>query len=139
MAQSGFATRYLEHDVMSRSNEWLVPLMFEHLLLNLRRAAKEMERGDVAGRSTHLSKASAILFELMGTLDREQGGAVALQLASLYGFLASELMDVSRTDDTQRLQRIVGIVSELHDGFRQAAEQVAPRGATPGQAGGLPR
>lgn len=127
MAQSGIATRYLEHEVMSRSNEWLVPLMFEHLLLNLRRAAKQMETGDAAGRSAHLSKASAILFELLGTLDREAGGAVAEQLASLYGFLATELMDVSRTDDRQRLQRIIGIVAELHDGFRQAAEHIAPR------------
>lgn len=139
MAQSGIAARYLEHEVMSRSSEWLVPLMFEHLLLNLRRAAKQMELANVAGQSEHLGKASAILFELMGTLDREQGGAVASQLASLYGFLAAELMDVGRTADAHKLQRIIGIVSELHDGFRQAAEQVAPRGGAPSQAGGLAR
>lgn len=131
MAHSGAAARYLEHEVMSRSNEWLVPLMFEHLLLNLRRAAKQMESDDVAGRSTHLGKASAILFELLGTLDKERGGAVAAQLGSLYGFLASELMDIGRSGDRERLQRVIGIVSDLHDGFRQAAEQVAPRGAAP--------
>ncbi|HLV27047.1 MAG TPA: flagellar export chaperone FliS [Gemmatimonadales bacterium] len=125
------AARYLEHDVMSRSNEWLVPLMFEHLLLNLRRAAKCMEQADVGGRATHLGKASAILFELMGSLDRERGGAVAGQLGSLYGFLASELMDVGRSNDSQRLQRIIGMVAELHDGFRQAAESVASRGGSP--------
>lgn len=129
--RAGAAARYLEHEVMSRSNEWLVPLMFEHLLLNLRRAAKCMEQADVAGRATHLGKASSILFELLGTLDQERGGAVAAQLASLYGFLASELMDVGRNNDSHKLQRIIGIVVELHDGFRQAAESVAPRSSAP--------
>lgn len=131
MVSAGAAARYLEHEVMSRSTEWLVPLMFEHLLLNLRRAEKCMEQGDVAGRATHFGKASSILFELMGSLDRERGGAVAGQLGSLYGFLTTELIDVGRSNDSRRLQRIIGIVSELHDGFRQAAESVSPRGGTP--------
>lgn len=128
MAQLGAAARYMEHEVMSRSKEWLVPLMFEHLLLNLRRAAKQMESGDVAGRATSMSRASSILFELLGSLDQEHGGAVAAQLASLYTFLATQLLDVGRRNDQMGLQRIIGIVAELHEGFRLAAEQVAPRG-----------
>ena len=34
------AGRSFEQDVMSRSREWLVPLLCEHLLANLRRASE---------------------------------------------------------------------------------------------------
>lgn len=120
---------------MSRSPEWLVPLVFEHLLLNLRRAAKQMETGDVAGRAASVSKASSILLELLATLDHERGGAIADQLASLYSFLSGELLDISRRGDRARLQRVIAIVAELHEAFRGAAEQVAPRGAAMAVAG----
>lgn len=128
MAYQGMASRYLENDVLSRSPEWLVPLIYEHLLQNLRRAAKQIEAGDTAGRAASLSKASGLLFELIGTLDAERGGQIATQLSALYGFLTSELIDIGRRNDARRLVRVIGIVSELHDAFRQAAEQVAPRG-----------
>lgn len=130
MAYQGMAARYLENDVLSRSPEWLVPLIYEHLLQNLRRAAKQIEARDTSGRAASLGKASTLLFELMGTLDAERGGPIADQLSALYGFLTTELIDIGRRNDARRLERVIGIVSELHEAFRQAAEQVAPRGGT---------
>jgi flagellar protein FliS len=126
--------RYLEVDVLSRPKEWLVPLLYEHLLANLRRAAVQIETGQLEGKAASLSKASAILAELLGSLDHEQGGEIAANLSSLYSYFALEIMNASRSRDVGALQRLIEMITELHGAWLQAAEIVAPRArsATPG-------
>ena len=74
--------RYLETQVVSSSPEQLVPLMYQHLLVNLKKAGDQIESGDQEGKAQSLQKASAIVFELLASLDLEQGGDIAMRLAS---------------------------------------------------------
>lgn len=127
----GYGTKsaYIEADVLSRSKEWLIPLLYEHLVASLRRAAVQIELKDVEGRAQSLDKASGIVLELASSLDREKGGALAGQMASLYAFFISEILHVGRTQDPARLQRIIDMAQELSEAWTQAAEQVSPRGS----------
>lgn len=122
------SNRYLEADIMSRPKEWLVPLLYEHLLTSLRRAAVQIHAGELEGKAHNLGKASAIVAELLGSLDREQGGEIAANLSSLYTYFMLEIMNVGRTLDLEVLQRLIAMIDELHDAWVQAAELVAPRG-----------
>jgi flagellar protein FliS len=122
------AQQYVDADVLSRSPEWLVPLLYEHLLASLRRASVQIETGDLEGKAESVSKAQAIILELAGTLDTERGGEVAVHLSSLYAFFASELVQVSRTLDVRTLQRLTTMIADLHGAWVRAAEEVAPRG-----------
>ena len=127
MTYGSVTSQYLEAEILSRPKEWLVPLIYEHLISALTRARVQIEKGDLEGKATSLQKASDIVFELLIALDRERGGELAAQLASVYNFLAAEILTVGRTMDTAYLQRLTGIVTELHEAWVQAAEQVAPR------------
>jgi len=131
MSYGNATARYLEAEVLSRQPEWLVPLMYEHLLLNLRRASKQIELGDQVGKAASLDKASAIVMELIGALDFERGGEVATQLSALYLFFSTEMIGARRNTDTVGLQRLIGMISDLHEAWSQAAEAVSPR-VTPG-------
>jgi flagellar secretion chaperone FliS len=128
MTYGRVTSQYLEADILSRPKEWLVPLVYEHLISSMTRARVQMESGDLEGKAKSLQKASDIVFELLIALDRERGGELAGQLASVYTFLAGEIVTVGRTMDTAYLARLTAIVSELHEAWVQAAEQVAPRG-----------
>ena len=128
MAYGNSAAQYLEADVLSRPREWLVPLVYEHIASNLARAKVQIEQKDYEGKAKSLQRAGGLVQELLATLDREQGGELAERLVSLYAFLAAEIVTVGRTLDTDYLQRLIGIVAELHEAWVQAAEQVAPRG-----------
>ncbi len=123
-------TDYLERDVMSRSPERLVPLMYEHLLANLRRAQTQIEERDLEGKATSLQKASAIISELRVTLDFEKGGDLAQRLAALYAYFAGELLTVGRSLDTMLLGRIIGMVASLHEAWEKAAVSTATTNAT---------
>jgi flagellar secretion chaperone FliS len=127
MSYANASSRYLENDIQSRPAEWLVPLLYEHLLASLNRASVQIEAGDVEGKAASLGKASAILGELLASLDHDKGSEVAASLASLYSYFALEIMNVGRTMDTRPLARLIPMIGELHEAWVLAAEQVAPR------------
>jgi flagellar secretion chaperone FliS len=128
MSYTASTERYLEAEVMSRPKEWLVPLMYEHLLKHLRRATIQIETRDIEGKATSLEKAQSIVLELAGSLDHEKGGEIAQRLSALYAYFAGELITIGRTLDTAHLNRLIDMIADLHDGWVQAATQVAPRG-----------
>ena len=65
-------TAYLEADILSRPKEWLIPLLYEHLLSSLRRAAVQIEANDHEGRAQSLEKASAIVTPANATIFRRR-------------------------------------------------------------------
>jgi flagellar secretion chaperone FliS len=110
--------------VMSASPARLTVMLFEHLEVVLRRAQLAMTTGQIATRVENLAKARAIVSELLGTLDIDAGGQLALDLSMLYGFLLGELVDVGVRNDAIHLGRMIGIVNELSTGFAGAARQL---------------
>lgn len=127
MSYTSQSSRYLENDVLSRSPEWLVALVYDALLKNLRRADVQIETGDIEGKSTSLTRAGALLAELLSSLDREKGGEIATRLSSLYTYFSLELMNIGRSLDRVALGRLIAMVEELQTAWIRAAEEVAPR------------
>ncbi|MGH7506401.1 MAG: flagellar export chaperone FliS [Longimicrobiales bacterium] len=125
MRQTNSATAYQEAKIMSSSREQLVVVLYEHLLANLRRAALQIHRQDIEGRSRSLERASDIVFELLSALDLDAGGELASRLAALYGYFIGEISAVGRALDLERLERLTAIVSTLHRSWSQAAAAMA--------------
>ena len=117
-------TSYRDMELRSASPERLVVFVFEQLVINLERARIAMERNDVELRVTALRRARGLVSELMATLDFERGGNIASQLADLYQYLMYELVDIGQRGDVRTLQKLIGVVTDLRDGFAVAATQV---------------
>ena len=125
------ASQYRELQVMSASPARLTVLLFEHLEVVLRRAQTAIRSHQIEQRVENMGKAREILSELLGTLDIERGGDIALDLSMLYGFLLSEMVDVGIRRDVVRLGRLIGIVNTLSTGFALAAKQLDDASAQP--------
>lgn len=121
MSYASQAAVYREMDVMSASPGQLVVMLYDHLLVSMRRARIAMEARNVEQRVKLLDKSRTILSELLVTLDHEKGGDVAKNLSGLYTFLLSELVDVGIRSDVRRMERLTGIVAELRDAFATIA------------------
>ena len=117
------ASAYLETQVLSASPGQLVVMLYDHLLLQFRRARIAIEKGDVAARQAALEKSRAVLTELLGTLDYQQGGEIARQLSGLYAFLLAELLDIGMHPKAERLDALSGIVTDLREAFDTIARQ----------------
>lgn len=120
---------YQDNQVLTASKEQLVPMLYQGLLKNLLRAGKQIEAGDLEGKAESLQKASAIVYELLGSLDFDAGGELASRLAGLYGYFAREIMDIGRTLDRTRLDSLVEMIRGLHEAWDQAARQVTGQSA----------
>jgi flagellar protein FliS len=110
--------------VMSASPARLTVLLFEHLEVVLRRAQTAIRNNQIELRVENTGKAREIVSELLGTLDIERGGDIAIDLSMLYGYLLSELVDVGIRRDAVHLGRLIGIVNTLSTAFAIAAAQV---------------
>ena len=129
MKRNGSGTAYQQYQqvrVMSSRREGLVPLLYERLLVHLRRASAQIEASDLEGKAESLGSASEIVFELLSSLDFDAGGEIASRLAGLYGFFSRELMEIGRTLDRERLARVIEMVASLHEEWAQAAAMAQP-------------
>jgi flagellar protein FliS len=125
MSYATQTSSYREMEIHAASPHKLVVILFEHLVVNLERARIAMERNDIEMRVTSLRRARDIVTELLGTLDFEQGGALANQLADLYQYMLYELVDIGKRGDLYIMRKLVNIATLLRDGFIGAAEQLA--------------
>lgn len=124
-ANSNGASAYQQARVMGSSSEQLVPLLYERLLADLRRASALIRTRDFEGKSERLQHAAEIVFELMSALDLAAGGELAARLSALYVYFANEISEISRTLDLERLDRLVALVASLHTSWVEAAAAVA--------------
>jgi flagellar protein FliS len=119
------ATAYLEAQVLGSSREQLVVLLYDHLLAQLGRAKTAIAAGDIERKAASLEKASAIVFELLASLDQDKGGELASRLAALYAFFISEIGAAGRSMDAHRLDNIVQLVGTLREAWSQAAGSIS--------------
>ncbi len=97
----------------------------------MRRAQTAIRNEQIEQRVAHLSRAREILSELLGTLDIDRGGEIAIDLSMLYGFVLAELVDVGIRRDAVRLGRLIGIVHTLSTAFALAAKQLEQEQTAP--------
>lgn len=124
---------YRETAVLGSSPERLVPVLYEHLLVNVRRGTKHLEQGDIDGKFTSLTRASDIVAELLSSLDHDAGGELAGRLSALYGFWLREISTASRDLDARRLDRVAEMVASLMEAW-EAAARIVESGETTGAA-----
>jgi flagellar protein FliS len=124
MSYASQTSSYREMEIHAASPERLLVIVFEQLVVNLERARIAMERNDVELRVTALRRARGLVAELLSTLDFEKGGALAIELADLYQFLLTELVDIGRRGDVRTMRKLVNIATHLRDGFAGAAQKV---------------
>ena len=128
------AARYRDAELASASPGQLVVMLFDKIILTLRRARLAIEARKIEERVELLLKASEMISELRLSLDFEQGGAIAQNLDALYAFSLRQLFDASRSPDVAKIDGVLRVMSELRDGFATvvaggAAEPAAARSA----------
>ncbi len=127
VSYANHAAQYQEVAVRSAAPGQLVVMVYDHLLLNLRRARLSIEQNNMDLRLTSFDRARQALGELMSTLDHEQGGEMAGQLNALYTFVLGELADLGLHPEIGRLERVTLIMNELREAFATVGQHPAVR------------
>ncbi|MCI5065971.1 flagellar export chaperone FliS [bacterium] len=115
----------------------LLLMMYEGALKFLRQAKSGLEENDIGKFCRFLSKAQAIIAELMNTLDFEKGGKIAKDLDRLYDFMLFYLTEANLHRDAERITKVIGLLDTVYRAYKEIieGEKAAQQGTTAPQVG----
>lgn len=100
----------------------LLLMMYEGALKFLKQSKQGLEGGDIAKFCRFLSKAQAIIAELMNTLDFEKGGKIARDLDRLYDFMLFYLTEANLYRDGERIAKVIGLIETIYSAYKEIIE-----------------
>lgn len=107
----------------------LVLMLYDGALARIASAEEQLAqpRPDLLEVNRLLQRAQRIVTELLVTLDTDRGGAIAEQLADLYGYCNRELIEANLRKDAEPLASVREVLTGLRDAWDQAC--VSPSGS----------
>lgn len=100
----------------------LLLMMYEGAIKFLKQSRAGVETGDIAKFCRFLSKAQAIIAELMNTLDFEKGGQIARDLDRLYDFMLFYLTEANLYRDPKRITKVIGLIDTIYSAYKEIIE-----------------
>jgi flagellar protein FliS len=119
---------YQKTQVTTASREKILLMLYEGAIRFVKHAQVAMVEKKIADKGRNLSKATAILSELMATLDFKSGGQLAIDLESLYIFMIDKLIEGNINNDIECLKNVESILRTLHEGWQDVIENPRPDG-----------
>lgn len=107
----------------------LVSMLIDGALQRIAQARGAMANGLTARKGERIGKAIAIVDSLQASLDMDQGGDVADNLARLYDYMTRRLLHANLKNDTAALDEVAKLLNDVKGGWDQigdAAKSAAP-------------
>ena len=101
----------------------LVVMLYQGAVRFIRLGIEAMERDDPKTAHTNLVRAQDIVVELLGSLNREAGGEIATQLASVYDYCFRRLVTANVKKDPDPAREVIGILRDLGTAWQEIALQ----------------
>ena len=112
---------YKQQSILTATPGQLVVMLYDGCLRFLHQSAYAMRDGDIVVAGNRLSRAEAIIDELLTTLDLEQGGEIASRLQGIYVFCNRHLIDARSQRDPEMIEKVSELLGELRESWAQVA------------------
>jgi flagellar protein FliS len=120
---------YLQDSVGTASPGRLLVMLYDRLVADLFQGEEALRADNRELSAERITHAQEIILELRTTLDVEAWSG-APGLASLYGFLLTELIQANVKRDADKVASCRALVEPLRDAWREAASLAAATPAT---------
>lgn len=111
--------RYKHNQVETVSPQQLIIMLYNGAIRFLKLAQAGLDENDIDKCHTNIIKTQDIVFELMNTLDMNQG-EISGQLYLLYDYMLTRLLDGNLKKDKQPLAEVEGMLAQLRDTWAEA-------------------
>ncbi len=112
---------YRSNSVMTASPGQLVVMLYDGAVRFLKQAEIAMGEGADVHAGGRITKAEAILDELLVTLDMERGGQIAERLQAIYVFCKRLTIEARLERDTARMRKAASLLADLRDAWAEIA------------------
>lgn len=126
-----------ESEVQYASPHRLVQMLMEGALDKVATAKGHMLRGELEGKSRHISWAMSIVNGLRSSLDPASGGEIATNLDDLYGYMLSRLIDANASNEVGILDEVTGLLIEIKGAWDAMPDEIKQKPPASGVSGGM--
>lgn len=109
--------QYQNVQVMTADRVRIIIMLYEGIIRFNNHAGEAIIKGDIKSRANFINRSTAILSELVNSLNMEEGGEIASKLLSLYEFCIQQLAIANLRNDPAPLEVVNKIVAELKGGW----------------------
>jgi flagellar protein FliS len=121
-------SQYQKTQVTTASREKILLMLYEGAIRFTKQAHAALTQKKIAEKGKYISKATAILSELMATLDFKAGGQLAVDLENLYVFMIDKLIEGNIKNDAECLKQVEKLLLTLYDAWKDVIENPRPDG-----------
>jgi flagellar protein FliS len=114
--------KYQKTQITTASREQVLLMLYEGAIKFTKQARTAMQQKKIAEKGSYISKSTAILSELMATLDFKVGGQLAVDLENLYVFMIDKLIEANITNDPKNLDHVESILVTLYQAWKDVIE-----------------
>lgn len=126
LAQSGFQA-YQRNKFETASPHRLILMLYDGALSNLARAKQAQAENRKLEAGRYIRKCQDILFELIASLNEEQGGEIARNLKRLYMYMIEQLLRANIRNSPEIIEETETLLRQLRDAWEQIGKEVGLR------------
>ena len=120
MYQTYAGNEYRKSQILTASRGQLLLMAYDGALRFLRLAASAMEQKRFEEQNTNITKAQAIILELLNSLDHTANSQLADALDRLYRYMYDRLMEANVHDKLESLREVERHLSDLRETWAEA-------------------
>jgi flagellar protein FliS len=109
---------YIEEEILTAGPIRFIQLLYRGALDSITSARRYLKLGDIRARSRAISRAMTIVTELSMSLDHTAGGELSKNLAELYAYTQTLLIQANVKQSDPPLEEAERLLSTLLDGWQ---------------------
>ena len=121
---------YVENGVNGEDPVGLICRLYEKAAERLQQAKAHLAAGNAAGTGEAVARAMEIVLELMSSLDTDEGGQIAADLASLYFYVQQELAEAATNQRPESIENAMRVMDSLHEGWKECRAKLLVEAAS---------
>jgi flagellar protein FliS len=114
--------QYQKTQVVTASREKILLMLYEGAIRFTKQARLAMNEKKIADKGKAISRATAIISELMATLDFKVGGQLAQDLENLYIFMIDKLIEANVHNKVECLDDVERLLNTLYSAWKDVIE-----------------
>lgn len=91
----------------------------------MNQAEVSLQEGNYVNAHQHLLKAQDIIYELMASLNEQEGGEVAINLKNLYLYINEQLVQANLTKSVEPILEVKPLLQSIKEAWETIGKDVA--------------
>jgi flagellar protein FliS len=112
-----YRTMAMHSSIAEASPHRMITMLMDGALERISMAKGHVMRHETAEKGQRIGSAISIIDGLRASLDMENGGEMAANLASLYEYMARQLLDANLNDCEKRLDEVSSLLREIKEAW----------------------